>query len=355
MVLYSRVEKVEDISKINCIIRDEMLKAKDEAILSELKKRSDALCTLTYSPAWQKKFANEIEALQELAMLENRVSTKTANYISEYKHFGKEYHPWKKDVDMQKELESIPPHIIDEVINSPISLENDIKVLKELRELFCDVRKAVVLCENEECLRDLKRGVDIVALLPYIEQFALHFDNDLLIEIDELIIKEKNRSIELINIVADINKWEGYYEVVSDEELEEAAKELLEKLLQEEQKAETYIPTEAKYKGGAEVLWLVYYHPSRKRDYAKRVYFPAGFKDLKVQGPSCFKNRFGNEVWGVEMSYKSKVEATTIKIRGKEITLPERWVRRRKVVPISKEAQNIRLLNEKPQSALDIA
>ncbi|NPA28540.1 MAG: hypothetical protein GXN91_05825 [Epsilonproteobacteria bacterium] len=355
MVLYSSVNSVEDISRINCMIRDEMLKAQDEAILSELKKRSDALCTLTYTPAWQKKFGSEIEKFQEAALVENRVTTKEANILATYYNFNKEYNPWKKEVNFEEELKEIPEYIIEEVITSPITLKNDIEILEEIRELFCDVRKAVVLCESEECLSELKKGVDIVALLPYIEKFAMHFDNDLLIKIDDLIIKEKNRTIELINIVADINSWEGYFEVLSDEELEEAAKELLERLLQEEQKSETYIPTEAKYKGGAAVLWLTYYHKSRKREYAKRVYFPAEFKIVEVNGPDEFINRYGNRVWGVEIIYKSKVEATTIKIKGRELHLPERWVKRRKVISISKEATNIRLLTQKPKSALDIA
>lgn len=52
--IYGKVEDIKDISRINCIIRDEMLKVESEAELSELKKRSDYLCTLTYSPFWRR-------------------------------------------------------------------------------------------------------------------------------------------------------------------------------------------------------------------------------------------------------------------------------------------------------------
>jgi len=63
--IYGKVESVEDISRINCIIRDEMLIVESEAELTELKKRSDYLCTLTYSPFWQKKFGDKIEELRK--------------------------------------------------------------------------------------------------------------------------------------------------------------------------------------------------------------------------------------------------------------------------------------------------
>jgi len=46
--IYGKVESVEDIKRINCIIRDEMLKVENEAELTELKKRSDFLHILHF-------------------------------------------------------------------------------------------------------------------------------------------------------------------------------------------------------------------------------------------------------------------------------------------------------------------
>jgi hypothetical protein len=213
----------------------------------------------------------------------------------------------------------------------------------------------MVLCEDVECLDKLKKAVDILSTLPYLESFKEHFDEGLLGVIDKLINEEKERSVFLANIIAEINGWDRYYQSISDEDFETTAEDYLNKLLEEEEKSSTYIPTEVKYKGGAKVLWLVYYHPKKKREYAKRIYFPADAVDIKVEGPGWFKNRFGNKVYGIRITYKMTIKPTTIHIRGKEIHLPERIVTKTKVVPVPEIAQNIRVVEEKPESAMDIA
>ncbi|NPA50868.1 MAG: hypothetical protein GXO02_04490 [Epsilonproteobacteria bacterium] len=356
MPIYSKVETIEDIARINCLIRDEMLKVEDEAHLSELKKRSDYLCTLTYSPFWQKKFQEKIEEVREIAIKENRITVQEANIISKYKGFNKEYHPWKKEIDVSIQLKEIPNEVMEEVFNSAISFEFSVEVLENIRELFCDIRKAMIVCEDEECLKRLKRGVDIISILPFLDQFSRHFEEDILKDIDSLINNEKSRSIELANIISEVNGWDLYFETLNVDNLNnKEVEEELDKLLKEEEKAQTYIPTEAKYKGGAKVLWIVYYHPKRKREYAKRVYIPSNFRDLKIGEVKEYENRFGNKVWGIEITYESLVEPTTIKVRGREIHLPQRWIKRKKVIPIPKIAQNIRVLEEKPESAMDIA
>ena len=85
--IYGKVDRVEDISRINCIIRDEMLQVKSEAELVDLKKRSDYLCTLTYSPFWKKKFGDKIEELRKVALEENRVTARLANDVAKYLGF----------------------------------------------------------------------------------------------------------------------------------------------------------------------------------------------------------------------------------------------------------------------------
>jgi hypothetical protein len=353
--IYGRVESPEDIKRINCIIRDEMLYVETPAQLTDLKKRSDYLCTLTYSPFWQKKFGDKIEELRNVALEENRVTVKTANYIAKYKGFDREYEPWRKDINIEDQLKEIPNQVVEELTHSIFSLKNSISILEDLRNAFCDIRKAIVLCEDINCLDKTKRAIDILSVLPYLESFKEHFDEELLKDIDKLINEEKERSVYLANIVAEVNKWDRYYQSISDEDFENTAEEYLEKLLEEEEKASTYIPTEVKYKGGAKVLWLVYYHPVKKREYAKRIYFPSDAFDIEVEGPSLFKNKFGNEVYGIRITYKTKISPTTIKVRGKEIKLPERVVTRTKVVPIPEVAQNIRIVEERPESVMDIA
>jgi len=353
--IYGKVENVEDIRRINCIIRDEMLKVEYDAELTELKKRSDYLCTLTYSPFWQKKFGDKIKEIRNVAIEENRATVKTANYIVKYKGFNKVYEPWKKEIDIEEQLKLIPERIVEELTNSIFSLKLSLNILEEIRSEFCDIRKAMVLCENVECLDKLKRAVDILSTLLFVEDFKAHFDEGVLGAIDKLINTEKERSIKLANVISEVNGWDRYYQVISEEDFGTTADEYLEKLLKEEEKSETYIPTEAKYKDGAKVLWLVYFLPRRKREYAKRIYFPSDAFDIKVEGPDVYKNKFGNEVYGIKITYKMTIKSTIVHVRGKEIHLPERVVTKTKIVPVPKDATDFRIVEEKPSSAMDIA
>ncbi len=352
--IYGKVESVDDIRRINCIIRDEMLAVRNAAQLTDLKKRSDYLCTLTYSPFWKKKFKDQIDELRQVAIEENRVTVKTANYVAKSKGFDKHYDPWKKEIDVEDELKKIPSQVIEELTSSLFTLKQDATILEDLRKSFCEIRKAMVLCENVACLDKLKVSVDLLSALPYLESFKSHFDKKMRQLIDKLINAEKERSVTLANMVASVNGWDRYYESKSEEDFGNT-EEFVESLLKEEKKAETYIPTEVKYKGKAKVLWLVYYHPGRKRDYAKRIYFPADAFDIQMEGPSCFKNRFGNKVYGIKISYKMTIKPTVIHVRGKEIHLPERVVSKTKIVTLPQKAENIRLMEEKPESAMDIA
>jgi len=356
MPLYSKVESPQDIKRINCIIRDEILNVESEAQLSELKKRSDYLCTLTYSPFWQKKFSDEIEDLRQIAIEENRVTVKECNIVAKYKNFNKEYHPWKKEIDINQQLKELPQRILDELLHSVINFELEPEILEQLRRLFCDIRKAMVLTESEKELEKLIKSVDLISLLPYLHFFNEHFDNDTLALIDSLINKESERTIKLANIICEVYGYSLYFGSKVNENYDASnLDDYLKELLEEEKKSDTYIPTEQKYKKGAKVIWLVYEHKKRKRDYAKRIYIPSEYRNLKVEGPGWFENRFKNRVWGIKITYESKVKATTIHIRGKEIKLPERWIKREKVIPLPQEAINIRILDEKPKSAMDIA
>jgi hypothetical protein len=92
--IYGEVDSIEDLRKIAAQIRLDMDNARDRAELTELKKRGDYLVTLTYSPAWQKKFGKRIEWLREVARAEDRRTTLRANRIAAAKDWDAEYHPW---------------------------------------------------------------------------------------------------------------------------------------------------------------------------------------------------------------------------------------------------------------------
>jgi len=354
--IYGRVETIDDISRINCIIRDEMLLVDSIAQLTELKKRSDYLCTLTYSPFWKKKFGDKIEEVRQKAIEENHITVKEANIIAKYKGFDHEYQPWGKEkFDVSENLKQIPEEIKEEVQENLLHFQQESDVISEIRKVFCNLRAAILICEDRNCLDSLKKYVDILSALPDTESFKEHFDQSILSTIIDMIDVEKKRTVKLMNILGSVKGINDvYYEGITQESYENA-NDFIKKLLVDENKSETYIPTEVRYKGNAKVLWLTYFLPSRKRNYAKRLYFPADFKLLKVEGPGFFKNKFGREIYGVKITYESTIEPTTIHVRGHEIHLPERIVKRYKVIPIPEIAQNIRLTQEKPASAMDIA
>ncbi|HFX17996.1 MAG TPA: hypothetical protein ENK64_02505 [Flavobacteriales bacterium] len=353
--IYGKVNTIEDVSRINCIIRDEMLNVNSEDELVELKKRSDYLCTLTYSPFWKKKFGDEIEKVREQAMAENYVTVQEANYIAKYKGFPKTYKPWgKPDGDVEAAVKEIPQQIVHELNDTIIQMELSTAILEQLRELFCELRGAALVCEDQKCLNKIKRALDVVTALPNLSSFAQHFSEDTLMQIDDLITVEKTRSIKLFNIIAQVNGYDTIYDL-ADTNDEESAKDLIDKVMAEEDKADTYIPTEAKYKGPGKILWLVYYLPSRKREYAKRIYFPGEFRNLQVDGPGLYYNRFGNPEYGLLLTYEMSIKPTVIHVHGREIQLPERWITKKKIVPVPESAQNIRITEEKPESAMSIA
>ncbi len=354
--IYGRVEGPEDIRRINCIIRDEMLEVETPEQLTDLKKRSDYLCTLTYSPFWKKKFGSMVEELREVALEENRVTVRLANYIARYKNWNKEYSPWgSENKTIDERLKEIPERILKEILESVVELKLSPEILEELRRNFCEIRKAMVLAKDEEALERLKKQGDIIVAVTKLPDFRERF-KDILDKVDELVEREEKRNVKLANIIATVKGWKVEFEVWTENEIreDETIEQYVQRLLEEEEKAEEYIPTEAKYKEG-KVLWLVYYHEGRDRHYAKRIYFPGSAKDIELEGPGKFENKFGRKIWGVRIKYKAKVAPAVIRIGKRRIHLPERWVKRVKVVPLPKEAKDIKLVEERPPFAYPVA
>jgi len=354
--IYGKVETPDDIRRINCIIRDEMLEVETPEQLTDLKKRSDYLCTLTYSPFWKKKFGSLIEEMREVACEENRVTVRLANYIARYRGWDKEYHPWgASKISVEERLKEIPEEVMKEITETVVDLKLSPEILEELRRNFCDIRKAMVVAEDQETLEKLKRQSDLLVAITHLPDFRERF-KDIIDRIDELVEREQRRTVKLANIIAAVKGWQVEFEVWTENEVreDETIEQYVQRLLEEEEKAERYIPTEAKYKEG-KVLWLVYFHKGRNRYYAKRIYFPGSATDIKIEGPGEFVNRFGRKVWGVKITYKTKVAPATIRVGNRVIHLPERWVERTKVVPLPKEATEVKLVEERPEFAYPVA
>ena len=65
-----------------------------QAQLTELKKRSEYLCTLAEGPSWQEKFGEKIERMREVAREEDAKTTQHANTLVKKYGSDTEYHVW---------------------------------------------------------------------------------------------------------------------------------------------------------------------------------------------------------------------------------------------------------------------
>jgi hypothetical protein len=92
--IYGEVNSPEDVRSINREIRKEMDEVTTREQLTELKKRSDYLCTLTDSPAWKKKFGDRLAEVQQVAQEENRKTTAHANAVARRHGWEADYEPW---------------------------------------------------------------------------------------------------------------------------------------------------------------------------------------------------------------------------------------------------------------------
>ena len=95
--IYGEVTSPNSMRTINRLIRKDMRGARDQDEMSELKRRSDYLCTLTRSPAWQTRFGSKADKLLVVAKEENHRSVKLANQIARKKGWDVEYDPWGRD------------------------------------------------------------------------------------------------------------------------------------------------------------------------------------------------------------------------------------------------------------------
>ena len=92
--IYGEVNSLEDLRRINQEIRREMDAVTRRDQLTELKKRSDYLCTLAEAPSWQEKFGQQIHRVQQVAQEEDAKTTHHANAVAKQHGWETEYHHW---------------------------------------------------------------------------------------------------------------------------------------------------------------------------------------------------------------------------------------------------------------------
>ncbi len=355
--IYGPVRGKEDISRINCIIRDEMLIVETPEQLTELKKRSDYLCTLTYSPFWKKKFGDEIEEIRQVALEENRATTILANYVAKFKGWDKEYSPWGKDKygDFDNHLRTVEDEVLSELERATLDFRPEIEV--DLRRVFCRIRFLMLFVKKPEELFALKKRAEAWVWTVFGRLFAIYLEPDVLSKLKVLAEEEFERTIKLANIIASVKGWDIEFEGMSQEYMEQEEmdiEEMIETLMEEAEKASEYIPTEAKYKAGAKVLWIVYKSRSG-RTRAKRVYIPADARDIRFEGPGYFETKMGRKVWGVKITYKKLLPQREIRRGDNVITIGPSWVTRTKIVPLPEGVKEFEVAEEKPKGAVSVA
>lgn len=92
--IYGEVTSPTSIRKIDRMIRADIRSAKSREQVTELKRRSDYLCTLTRSPAWKTRFGSKVDALLKVAKEENARTVKLANQVAKKHDWDVEYEPW---------------------------------------------------------------------------------------------------------------------------------------------------------------------------------------------------------------------------------------------------------------------
>ena len=78
-VIYGHVNGITDIQDINRKIRGQIRRTRSVQRITELVSRSRYLVTLTYSPAWRKKFRGKIRRMRSVASREYETTARLAN------------------------------------------------------------------------------------------------------------------------------------------------------------------------------------------------------------------------------------------------------------------------------------
>ncbi len=360
--IYGPVNGPADIRRINCIIRDEMLEVESEDKLTELKKRSDYLCTLTHSPFWAKKFGPRLEELRQVALEENAATTREANFLARFYGWKREYKPFGQAVNLETELEGLDDALIKEIETAnPIEIIRLAEAL-EFRREFCSLRKAMLYVDSAEELEKLKAYADFLVTLTYLKEMEARLGDDLK-PFREAVLKDHARTVRLANVIAAVAGFEILFEDFNEDHLvqEEDIEAYVSRTIEEEKRGDVYIPSESRYRQGR-VIWLEYVSPHEykggrryPRRRVKRIYLPGDAHDLQLEGPDWFITRFGRKVFGVKLTYKTTLSPTTIHRAGRVIRLPEREIRRSKIITLDEGATEIKILEQRPEGAYPVA
>jgi hypothetical protein len=120
-----------------------------------------------------------------------------------------------------------------------------------------------------------------------------------------------------------------------------------------------YKPSEARYDLGGKVKYLVYQSSQRlangrvqKRTRVKRVYFPGDASKITVGEPGWCRNVRGRKIFGVPVTYRYVLAPATARRGHTIVRLPRRSAQRRKIVPLPRQVEGLRLTTRPPKGPL---
>ncbi len=358
-LVFEKIERPEDIAKYSCIIRDEMLKAKNHEELEKLKKHADYFCAFTHSKIWEKRLGSIIEKMREVAVEENDITVKLANFVAKSKKWDIYFIPCTGEAEeIEERLKNMPQEVIKEIENFASKINLSSNIIEDLKSHFCEIRKAMVLANSPEALKKLKEETNVLVAITHLEDFKKKFSSQI-DEIQELIEEEERKTIEVANIVAKANNWNLHFEIDTLGQIKEhgTAEEYLEKTLttlkifsdtflksfgkyvkkikrreqtkKEDIKKESISTHEPKTE---KIVWIMYHKDGQEKTLKKKIKLPPTARNIKIEGPDYFENKTGKKVWGIKLTYESKI--------SKDGT--ETWVQRTRIIPF---AENVHQAN----------
>jgi hypothetical protein len=92
--ILTEVNGLADLRELNKQIRSEIRQARTREQLTELKRRSDELVSLTLSAQWREKFGRKTRRFLQVAKEENVRTTRIANSTARRRSLDVRYTPW---------------------------------------------------------------------------------------------------------------------------------------------------------------------------------------------------------------------------------------------------------------------
>jgi hypothetical protein len=142
----TEIANAADLKQALADIRDETSRARSREDLTGLYRHAETLIALTYSPSWQKKFGDRVEALRQVAETEFGDTARAINQQAE-------------------RIDAKPGY--DETWSGKQRVYGEVNSDEDLRKIFADIRGDVAAARSREELTQLFRRAEYLVTLTY--------------------------------------------------------------------------------------------------------------------------------------------------------------------------------------------